>query len=309
MTRRTSRKRSSRTLCANGRPRVNREGLTFEEWYAAAGRPAPVVAGTKALVAAWDACEDPTDYRVQLHANSKFDTVYYWNDKWRAAAPLPPPLGKGETLAEMKSAIERSGYIAVLGAAAYGAPKTPPWRLQRNSKKTDAEAEAKYKVEADRRRERDRAEKAQYAEIRRFTDEVERTLLADGGANQFQVYYRPGHLHLVRVGDRPNSNLKLAWQEPLSGFLGRDQRARLITDRLARVSWLGPDMIEREIVAAPAKQASPLTEYRGFTIEKHEPLVGKPFYELHYPEGGGSGKTVSTLKAARAYIDEYMGDT
>ena len=134
MTRRTSRKtrRSSRTLLANGRPRVNREGLTFEQWYAAAGRPAPVLAGTRALVAAWDSCEDPVDYRVQLHANSKFDTVYYWNDKWRAAAPLPPPLGKGETLAEMKSAIERSGYIAVLGAASHGAPKTPPWRLQRN---------------------------------------------------------------------------------------------------------------------------------------------------------------------------------
>jgi len=71
----------------------------------------------------------------KLRPNKGFDTVYYWNGKWRAAAPLPPPLGKGETLDEMKAAVERTGYVAVLGAAARGAPKAPPWRLQQNSRR------------------------------------------------------------------------------------------------------------------------------------------------------------------------------
>jgi hypothetical protein len=68
----------------------------------------------------------------RLRPNKGFDTVYYWNGKWRAAAPLPPPLGRGETLGEMKAAVERMGYVAVLGSVARGAPKTPPWRLQQN---------------------------------------------------------------------------------------------------------------------------------------------------------------------------------
>lgn len=68
----------------------------------------------------------------RLRPNKGFDTVYYWNGKWRAAAPLPPPLGRGETLSEMKAAIERMGYVTVLGSVSHGAPKTPPWRLQQN---------------------------------------------------------------------------------------------------------------------------------------------------------------------------------
>lgn len=324
--RRSSRKRSSRTLRANGRPRVNREGMTFEQWYAAAGRPAPTLAGTKALVAAWDSCEDPAEYRVLLRRNARARkssgklrdmevpmVLGYELDRTnlvpvRPALNLAPgdygcdPVGPSPEgflfrmvpSGDIVTEVEKDRRMKARG-------------LRRNSKKTDAEAGARYKVEADRRRERDRAEKAQYAEIRRFTDEVERTLFADMGANQFQVYYRPGHLHLVRVGDRPSSNLKLAWQEPLSGFLDRDQRARLITDRLARVSWLGPDMIEREIVAAPAKPKASPGEYKGFRIEKSDPsLGGKPYYEIFYPDGGS--KTVSTMKAARDYIDEYMGD-
>jgi hypothetical protein len=70
-----------------------------------------------------------------LRPNKGFDTVYYWNGKWRAAAPLPPPLGRGETLGEMKAAVERMGYVAVFGSVARGAPKTPPWRLQQNSRR------------------------------------------------------------------------------------------------------------------------------------------------------------------------------
>jgi len=244
----------------------------------------------------------------RLRSNSKFDTVYYWNGKWRAAAPLPPPLGRGETLPEMKAAIERMGYVTVLGAAAHGAPKAPPWRLQQNSKKTDSEAEAKYKVENDRRRERERAEKAMYAEISRFVDEAQRKLLADMGANRFFVYYVPGHLQLVREGDRPNSNLALAWAQPLSGFLTKEQLGRDITARLSHVPWLGPDMHAREIAAAPTKPKASPGEYRGFRIEKSDPAMhGKPYYEIFYPDGGS--KTVSSMKAARDYIDDYMGDT
>lgn len=180
--------------------------------------------------------------------------------------------------------------------------------LRRNSKKTDAEAGARYKVENDRRRERERAEKAIYAEISRFVDESMRKLFADMGANRFQVYYVPyqGHLQLVRVGDHPSSNLELAWEEPLSGFLTKEQLTRDVVQRLRRIPWLGPDMHERAIMAAKPEAPSP-KEYRGFRIEKSDPdMRGKPYYEIFYPDGGS--KTVSTMKAAREYIDNYLWD-
>lgn len=146
-----------------------------------------------------------------------------------------------------------------------------------------------------------------YAEISRFVDEAQRTLLADMGANRFHVYYRPGHLQLVREGDRPSSNLALAWAQPLSGFLTKEQLGRDITARLSHVPWLDPDMHAREIAAAPAKPKASPGEYRGFRIEKSDPAMrGKPYYEIFYPDGGS--KAVPTMKAARDYIDEYMGD-
>jgi hypothetical protein len=48
------------------------------------------------------------------------------------------------------------------------------------------------------------------------------------------------------------------------------------------------------------------TDYRGFKIERDS---GRGGYLLHYPEGEGNPKSVKTLKAAKAYIDTYMGDS
>jgi len=54
----------SRDLRSNGM--VNSQGLTFEEWYAAAGSPTRAEGGSSAsdLQAAWENGEDPSDYRV-----------------------------------------------------------------------------------------------------------------------------------------------------------------------------------------------------------------------------------------------------
>ena len=83
---------------------------------------------------------------------------------------------------------------------------------------------------------------------------------------------------------------------------------------------------ERRLKARGLRRNSDAVEYRGFEIEKvtraiqmgHDEarIAGtkRPKtralpvqYLIHYPDGGG--KSVNTMKAAREYIDNYLGDS
>ena len=189
-------------------------------------------------------------------------------------------------------------------------PRRTSRRLRPNSRRRSSRRVRPNSFEAariKRQREYDRARKAQLTEISRFAEEAKAKMSRDMGVHEFYVYYSPGRLEPVREGDLPPSGMSLALPTPIPQNLDKIRLAAHLENSLARVSWHGPDMIPQEIREAPATERLPaMVEYRTFQIEKVEPAVGKAYYSLHYPEGGE--KQFGTMKAARKYVDEYMGD-